>query len=262
MRELGIWERLVVGVAVLTFVVLLVLLGVSLAKADRFELGNLMVDFHLDSAPNKLPRHENAPIDFWGSAAFRTKDGSSPPKLRRMTFEIDRFGDVETRGLPACTRSKLEATTVARARKTCPGAIVGTGSGSAVVEFPEQPPIPARTPLTFFNGPRVGGDPTVIVHAYLTIPAPTTYVVPLRIERIRNGVYGFRIDSEVPPIAGGAGSITHFDFRFDRHWRYRGEKMSYLYARCETGRLQARIETEFSDGSEVSGTFIHRCQVR
>jgi hypothetical protein len=259
MKELGTWERLIVGSVIVAFIALF---GANLAKADRFGLGNLIVDFRLDSAPNKLPRHENAPIDFWGSADFRTRDGSTPPKLRRMTFEIDRYGAVETRGLPVCTRSNLEATTVAQARKLCPGAIVGTGSGSAIVEFPEQSPIPAHTPLTFFNGPRIAGDQTVIVHAHLTVPAPTTYLVLLRIERIQNGVYGFRVDSKIPPIAGGSGSITHFDFRFDRRWQHQGKEMSYLYARCETGRLQARIEAEFSDASEVSGTFLHRCQVR
>jgi hypothetical protein len=259
MRELRLWERLMVGLVIAGFVVLL---AVNVADGNRVALGNLIVDFHLDSAPNKLPRHENAPIAFWGSSSFSTRDGTTPPKLQRMTFEIDKFGKVETRGLPVCTRSELEATTVSRARETCRGAIVGTGTGRGIVEFPEQAPIPARSPLTFFNGPTVGGDPTLIIHAYLSIPAPTTYLVPVRIERIHNGVYGFRIETKIPPIAGGAGSITSFDFRFDRKWRYGGEKLSYIYARCTIGRLQARIETEFSDGSDLFGHFVHPCEVR
>lgn len=258
-REMGAWERLIVGSVILTF---LVLLGVNIAKAERFLAGNLVIDFHLDSAPNKLPRDENAPIDFWGSGDFATKDGTTPPKLERMVFEIDRFGALETRGLGVCPRARLEATTVAQARKRCSGAIVGTGTGAGIVEFPEQSPIPARTPLTFFNGPRTGGDPTLMVHAFLTVPVPTTYLVPLRIERIRNGVFGFRIESQFPPIAGGNGSITHFDFRMDRRWRHAGERLSYVNARCEIGRLQARFKAEFSDDSAVAGHFVHRCQVR
>ncbi len=259
MSKLKFWERLIVGSLIVGFIALL---AVNAAEAERFQLGNLIVDFHLDSAPTKLPRHENAPIDFWGSGDFKTEDGSTPPKLQEMTFEIDRFGDVETRGLPFCTQAKLTATTVSRAREVCRSAIVGTGAGAGIVEFPEQAPVPARTPLTFFNGPTVGGDPTIIVHAYLTVPVPTTYLVPLRIERIHNGVFGFRIQSKFPPIAGGYGSITHFDFRFDRKWRYQGEKLSYLYARCAIGRLQARFKAEFSDSSRVFGTFVDRCQSR
>lgn len=259
MKELGIWERLIVGSVILAFVALL---GVNIAKADRFALGNLIVDFQLNSAPESLPRHENAPIAFWGSGDFATRDGTTPPKLQRMIFEIDKFGKIETRGLHVCTRGRLEATTVSQARRKCRKAIVGTGTGRGIVEFPEQAPIPARTPLTFFNGPITGGDPTVIVHAHLTVPAPTTYLVPLRIERIRKGVFGFRIESDFPAIAGGYGSITHFDFRIDRKWQYRGRKLSYVYARCTIGRLQARFEVEFSDDTNVFGHFIHPCQVR
>lgn len=257
MSKFKLWERLIIGSLILGFIALL---GVNVAKAERFDLGNLIVDFHLDSAPAKLPRHELAPIDFWGSGDFGTKDGTTPPKLQEMTFEIDKFGAVETLGLPVCTQAKLRATTVSRARNVCQGAIVGAGTGAGIVEFPEQAPIPARTPLTFFNGPVVGGDPTLIVHAYLTVPVPTTYLVPLRIERIHKGIYGFRIQSKFPPIAGGYGSITHFDFRVDRKWRYRGKSTSYLYARCPIGHLQAKFEAEFSDSSKVSGTFVDRCQ--
>jgi hypothetical protein len=259
MRELKIGERMLVGLVITCFVALLV---VNVADGNRVSLGNLLVDFHLDSAPNKLPQHENAPIDFWGSAAFGTKDGTTPPKLERMTFEIDRFGKVETRGLPVCTQGELKATTVSQARGRCPGAIVGTGSGSVIIEFPEQTPLPAKAPLTFFNGPVIGDDPTLIIHSFLSVPVPTTYLMALRIERIRNGVYGFRIEAKIPPIAGGSGSITAFDFRFDRNWRYRGKRMSYIYARCAIGRLQARIETEFSDGSDLFGHFVHPCEVR
>jgi hypothetical protein len=238
------------------------LLLANTADGSRVVAGNLVVDFNLDSAPVKLPRHEDAPIAFWGSGSFHTKDGTTPPPLQEMTFEIDKFGHLETRGLPACSRQKLVATTAPQARKLCPGAIVGTGTGHGLVEFPEQAPIPAQTPLTFFNGPQIGDDPSLIVHAHLTIPAPTTYLIPLRIESIHRGVYGFRVESKFPPIAGGYGSVTSFDFRFDRKWQYKGEELSYTYARCPIGHLQARIETEFKDGTALFTHFVDPCQAR
>src|SRR6478736_6183747 len=106
MSELKLWERLVIGSLIIGFATLLAL---NLAKAEPFGIGNLLVDFDLDSAPNKLPRHEYAPIDFWGSGDFRTKDGTTPPKLQRMTVEIDRFGELDTRSLPTCTQAELKA---------------------------------------------------------------------------------------------------------------------------------------------------------
>jgi hypothetical protein len=246
----------------LALVAVSAVLAADALGTDRVIVGNLIVDFNLGSAPVKLPRHEDAPIKFWGSSKFQTRDGTTPPPLQRMTFEMDKFGHVETRGLPTCSRPKLEATTVPQARKLCPGAIVGTGTGRGIIEFPEQAPLPAQTPLTFFNGPRVGGDPSLIIHAHLTIPVPTTYLVPLRIERIQKGIYGFRIESKIPPIAGGYGSVTSFDFKVDRKWQAQGEELSYLYARCPIGRLQARIETQFGDGLELHSHFIDPCQAR
>jgi hypothetical protein len=253
------WER---GVAAVFVAGLLALLIVNTALGSRAVAGNLVIDFELDSAPDKLPRFENTPISFWGSGSFGTGDGSVPPPLQRMLFEIDKFGSLETRGLPKCTVAKLEATTAPQARQLCPGAVVGTGRGAAVIAFPEQAPLPASTPLTFFNGPKVGGDPTVIVHAHLTIPSPTTYLVPMRIEHIEKGVYGFRVESKIPPIAGGYGSITGFRFHMDRKWQFGDSELSYINARCQIGRLQARIETEFVDDTILRIHYVHPCQVR
>jgi hypothetical protein len=43
---------------------------------------------------------------------------------------------------------------------------------------------------------------------------------------------------------------------------YKGVRHSYVNARCETGRLQARGQFTFKDGTFLSGTFIRLCQVR
>ncbi|HEX6665403.1 MAG TPA: hypothetical protein VF081_02275 [Solirubrobacterales bacterium] len=222
-------------------------------------VGNLVFEFGFGSSPKALPAHENVPIKFWGSMRIGTKDGSIPAKIEHVDVELDKFGDVETRGLPTCSQAKLSATTTEQARRLCPGAIVGTGSGKGILAFPEQPPIDVTTPLTFFNGPQFGADPSVIVHAHLNIPAPTTYLVLLRVERIQNGIYGFRIASDVPRIAGGSGTITGFRFRIDREWKYKGREMHYLLARCPIGRLQAVLNASFDDGTLVRTHFIDPC---
>lgn len=262
MGEASWWERGVAAIFVAGLLALLIVNTAAGSLGTRVIGGNLVVDLDLSSTPDKLPRHEDAPIKFWGSGKFGTQDGTTPPPLESMNFEIDKFGHVETRGLPTCSIAKLEATTVPQARQLCPGAIVGTGTGRAIIEFPEQAPIPAQSPLTFFNGPRIGGDASVIVHAHLTVPAPTTYVVPLRIERIDRGIYGYRIESKFPAIAGGAGSVTGFDFRFERKWRFKGEELSYIYARCPIGRLQANVEARFTDGTALQGHLVEPCQAR
>ena len=46
--------------------------------------------------------------------------------------------------------------------------------------------------------------------------------------------------SQIPSIAGGAGSVTKFKLTIDRRFTYKGKKESYLTASCPTGRLLHR----------------------
>ena len=242
---------------------LIALLWGASAVATQIAAGNLVIDFGFGSAPKTLPADHDAPIKFWGHTNFRSRDGSAPAPVTEVVVEFDKFGHLETRGLARCNRAKLVATTPQQARSLCPGAIVGTGYGKAAVNFPEQGEITAGSPITFFNGPEIGGDPSVIVHAHLDVPAPTTYLVPVRIERIHKGIYGYRIEADVPPIAGGYGAPTDFRFNAGRDWKFHGKELSYVYARCPPSRvLRARIEAHFGVETELHGTFSDPCRVR
>lgn len=238
-------------------------LGVgAAAQAIELRVGKLIVITDGGFSPTTLPKRENAPIELHGYAKFRTIDGTRPSPLKRLVLEFDRHGEVETRGLPKCTEKKLVATTTKTARKLCPGAIVGTGFGTAVVELPEQGPIEASSALTLFNGPESHGNPSVIGHAHLDYPAPTTYVVPIEIERIDNGRYGFRTVADFPKIANDYGSPTYGRLKIGREWTYKGRTLSFANAHCADGRLQARGEFSFKDRSVLSGTLFRPCKAR
>lgn len=230
----------------------------------HLDAGNLVADLGMFFTPTKLPHTEYAAIKAGVFGKLRTKDGSVPPPLTHVDFEADKNSKIETRGLAVCTKGKLVATTPGKARRACADAIVGTGTGSGMVVFPEQAPIPASSPVTIFNGPPVDGDPTVIVHAHLTVPAPTTYLVAVRIERVNKGPIGYRISSDLPKIAGGYGSVMDFRFRLNRKWRYRGEELSYLNARCGVPgtHLLGHVGAQFADGTDVRGSLFASCQVR
>jgi hypothetical protein len=232
------------------------------ALAIRIQAGNIVVTGDGGFTPRALPKNVNAPITIFGHGKISTVDGTLPPVLKTIQFEFDKHGSVETIGLPICTAAKLQSTTVPQARKLCPGAIVGKGRGHAIVQFPEQAPIPVSSPITIFNGPRKGGDPTVLAHAYTTVPVPTTFVVPVRIETIHNGRYGYRVKATIPKIAGGFGVPISGSLRVGRRWTYKGREHSYVNARCADGRLQARGQFEFNDGTFMQGTFLKTCQVR
>ena len=243
-------------------VAVLVLVGAGSALALRLEVGNVVVVADGGFTPTTLPKKGFAPIELHGYGRFSTKDGTPPPVLERITIWFDKHGEVETRGLPICTPGKLAATTTKVARKLCPGAIVGTGFGKAVVYFPESRPIPASSPLTIFNGPRKRGNPTVLAHAHLTVPAPTTFVVPIEIQRVNNGRYGFKTVAKIPKIAGGYGVPIYGRLKIGREWTHRGKRLSYANAGCPDGRLQARGSFRFKDSTLLQGTLFSPCKSR
>jgi hypothetical protein len=242
--------------------VAVLLLAATAAYAFELRLGNLVIHGDGGFSPKALPRTHNAPITLHGGGRLSTVSGDLPPVLKTLTIEYDRHGSLETTGLPVCPPGKLQATTVAQARRACPDSIVGEGLGRAIVKFPEQAPIPISSPITIFNGPRVHGNPSVLGHAFTTVPIRTTFIVPIVIERVNHGVYGYRTEAKIPPIAGGYGIPIAGHLKIGRKWTYKGHRYSYVNARCETGRLQAKGEFTFSDGTFISGSIFKPCQVR
>jgi hypothetical protein len=261
----------------IAFAIVLGLL-VAAATANAFkvhvEVGNLVLDAEGDFAPKALPKFVNAPITTHGGGTLSTKTGELPPILDKFILEFDKHGALDTTGLAVCTQAKLVATDVPAARRACKEAIVGQGFGSAVVKFPEQGPIKVGSPITLFNGPKKGADNTIIAHAHLDYPGPTTFIVPIVIEKIHKGVFGYRVNVKIPKIAGGYGHPISGEAKVGRKWTYKGKKHSYINARCETGRFVVRGEFTFKSGPEESAvqmeeskeilnaTFLLPCKVR
>jgi hypothetical protein len=242
--------------------VAIAVLGAGTAVGLRLNLGNIVVVTDGGFTPKVLSKHRLTPISIHGYGRLSTLDGTLPPVLEHIVFWFDKHGAVQTRGLPVCPVRRLRATTTAQARRLCPGAIVGTGFGTAVVQFPESAPIRASSPITIFNGPRKHGNPTVLAHAHLTVPVPTTYLVPIEIQRVHDGRYGYKTDARIPRIAGGAGVPIYGRLSIGRKWTYRGHRMSYLNAYCPDGRLQAKGQFRFRDSTLMEGTFVKACKGR
>lgn len=236
-----------------------VLVAAASAAAIVLRAGNLVITTDGGFTPTTLPKKGYAPIKLHGFGNIATEDGSPPPILETVTIWFDKHGEVETRGLPVCTPGKLAATTVPQARKLCPGAIIGKGLGKAVVIFPEQPPIPASSAITLFNARPKNGNPVVLAHAHLTVPAPTTFVVPIEIEKVNAGRYGFKTVAKIPKIAGGSGIPLYARLKIGREWKYKGKTLSFANAGCPDGRLQAKAEFEFKDDTFLQGSVFKRC---
>ncbi len=238
--------------------------ALAMRDNDRIELraGDLIIVGHGGFRPETLPKHHDAPITIHGGGKLSTVSGELPPILETLTIEFDSHGAVDTTGLEVCTAGKLQATDVPAARRACPDAIVGKGFGSAVVALPRtgaDPGLLADHPLQRAQGARQRHGARPRLHHRSR--APTTFIVPVVIERIHKGVYGYRTKAKIPKIAGGYGHPISGNLTIGRKWTYKGKKHSYINARCETGHLQARGEFTFKDGTFLKGTFLRPCQV-
>ncbi len=244
-----------VGVLLVTSAALLA--GSSGAATVR--VGTLVLHADGGFEPRLLPKHGYAPIRFQGYGQIKTTDGSMPPALRHVKLEFDRDGLLTTTGLPVCPVAKLEGTTTAQARQRCHSAIVGSGHVGAVVDLLGLAQIDLRVPLTLFNGARRGGDPIVLGHARAPFPISETYIIVAPVERLQSGIYGYRSSFDIPPIAGGFGSLTRIDAKIGRLYRSRGRELSYVSARCSDYILQTRGLFDFADGTVISGSVFKSC---
>lgn len=239
----------------------LLLAGTAYA-AVRIVVGNIVIIADGGFSPKALPKNFDAPITLYGGGSLSTLDHTLPPILKTLTIDFDKHGSLQTIGLPICRKGQLTNTTAPQARAACPNAIVGKGFGKAIVQFPDSQPIPASSPITIFNGPKHGRDATVFAHAYTTIPVPTTFIVPVVIQKIHDGAYGYRTAATIPSIAGGYGHPVSGNLKIGRKWTYKGKKHSYVNARCANGHLGARAFFAFDDGTKLRGTFVKPCKVR
>lgn len=221
--------------------------------------GNICVSDDGGISPTKLPRHGTAPVTARLIAGVKSRDGSHPPALQSVRIDIDKTIAVDAVGLPTCRKSRLEATSSAVARRACGKAIIGSGEAEVEVAFPEQAPFRSSGPLLLFNGGVHGTTTTVLLHAYVDVPAPTAIVVKTTITRIHQGPYGMRIQARVPRIAGGAGSVTHFKLKVGRRYTYKGRSKSFLEAGCPTGTWRVKGHAEFSDGTALGLTHLFSC---
>jgi hypothetical protein len=242
----------------LTAIVLL--LVAAMADAAMVRVGRIVLRADGGFTPQSLPRHAFAPISFRGHANVESTDSQPVPALRTFRLEFDRDGRLTTKGLPVCTPAKLAGTTPEAARRICGKAMVGSGTVAASLSDPGLRGVMLRSPLSLFNGPRIGGNATVIAHARAIVPRPQTYVVVITIERT-HGAFSYRASGEVPEFAEGTGSLIHLEAEVGRRYRAGGVKRSYVSARCSDSIFETRGRFEFRDpeATVIEGSVFKAC---
>jgi hypothetical protein len=244
-------KHLVITMA-LGALVALTVAGIAAAeKPVKVRAGNLELTFNGGFTPKALSKTKLTPITLTVSGDVKTVDGTHPPALKEFNVQTDKNGAIDVKGLPVCTASKLQSQDTKHAEAICKSAIIGSGQATAEIAFPEQAPIPAKSKIIAFNGGFKGGVTTLYIHAYLTVPTPAAIVTTVKVKKIHAGRYGLEAKSSIPKIAGGSGSVTHFNLTIN--------KKGVLSAKCPDGKLQAHGTAVFSDGTRASAEVIRTC---
>ena len=243
------------------------LLGASLADAELVERGNLFVKFAGGISPTNLPRHDHAPIGVRVDGTVRTLSGERPPALRWISIGINRGGRIETRGLPTCRRSQIEAVSSAQALEACGPALVGSGRYVAGVAFPEQDTFPLQGKILAFNA-TVDGERAILAHVYGRKPFPNSRTFVFHI-REGSGTFGTVLTAALPVALNRNGYLKRIILNLRRDFVYRGRRRSYLSAACgapagtNLGVFPfVRVGMTFADGRKLASTLIRSCTVR
>jgi hypothetical protein len=233
--------------------------GLALAaggeKPTVVTAGNVVLTINGGVTPKALPKNKLAPITLRIEGGIATTDGSQPPALKEVIVDTDKHGTINAAGVPVCKSSKIQATDTTHAEAACRSAIVGKGKTTVRVAFPESTPFDATGPLVVFNGGTRGGVTTLYIHAYVSVPTPTAIVTTVKVKKEHRGPYGERSIATIPTIAGGDGSVTHFELTID-HPKYR----DYLEAECASGKFVAQAESIFANGTRIKGGIVRTCK--
>jgi hypothetical protein len=168
-----------------------------------------------------------APVSVQGSVRFQSCSATQSP-LTEAVIEIDKNLAIDTTGLSACTRSQLETIDTSVSRQACDKAIVGKGSATIRTASPQ--PKATDIPVNFYNGRARAGTATLFMAGEASVPAPSEFLVAIKVRGLDQGPYGLQAVAKLPPITDGY--LTALDFDLARSFYFEGAKRSFLAAKC------------------------------
>jgi len=190
-----------------------------------------------------------------------------PPPLRNVTIALNRAGVLDTRGLPTCSKGRLEGSTSSQALASCSDALVGRGRYRARTTFPETPPQPTVGTILAFNA-KLHGRQAIMGQVHSVTPVNSTSVIVFEIKH-PSGTFGTVLSGRVPSALSKYSYLKRISLRLQRTYSYRGKSHSYLSAPCSApaGLSKAsfpfvKASLSFADGRTLSATLTRTCKVR
>jgi len=183
-----------------------------------------------------------------------------PSPAVHATIDFDKNAKLYTKGLPTCDPAKLQSQSTEVAEQVCGKAKIGGGIAFAFLKVGTTVYNVEQT-VTAFNGVPKGGKPVVLLHTYGTTPVQTSIVLSGPVSNYNKEGYGPRLDLEIPLIAGGTGVLKEFQVKIDKKWRFKGEKRSFISAKCPNSKkLKTRGKFTYRDGVSLTAFAKQSCK--
>jgi hypothetical protein len=225
--------------------------AIASAVQTTLRAGNLVVTFGGSTSPKALSKKNYTPVTTNVFGKISTSDGTHPSALRQVDFDIDKDVKINVKGFPSCKSGELTARDTKAAMRVCGDAVLGSGVAHIEVAFPEQKPILVTSPITVFSGGESGGKVKLLIHVFITVPAPAAIVTDVTIKRKGSGISSV---SKIPVAAGGSGSAIDFKFKLGKTYSYKGKKVGYFEAKCPDGVFKANVKKIlFKNEAKVPG---------
>lgn len=208
-------------------------LAVGLAGAEQNGRPGVLVSFDGSFAPRDLSRERFSPVSISLQGSVQGTDGQLPPPIGRIDIDFGSNASLTTTGLPSCRRSELVASDLEHAMDVCGPALVGKGKVTAILEFPDGIPHEVDAHLLAFNGR--AREPNAVVWALVSPYRPalaTSFILPFYLQGIPSGTFGHRIRAPVFHNPARFWRLSEFSVTLGHRYAHRGEKRSYLNARC------------------------------
>jgi hypothetical protein len=250
---------LIVGLVVAALVALVASVATAGEPVTGADGNSQSIDVKI--APKKLSKTKLTPASLEVTTKVTTSNPTGVPSpATRVVVDFDKNARLYTKGLPTCTAAQLQNTSTEVAEQACSKAKIGSGRAAALLPVGTKI-FPVQQVVTAYNGAPQGGRPTVLLHTYGTTPIQTTLILNGVISNYNKEGYGPRLDVEVPLLAGGAGALLEFNVKIDKKFSYKGEKRSFISAKCPNSKkLKARGAFTFKDGETITAFSKQSCQ--
>ncbi len=225
-------------------VLALVFSASAFAKPHTIRAGNLFLMDDGGISPSKLPKHEPGP----GLGPYRREDRDHrrqpPARGRDPEHRLRQDHPGERQGPAGLQAGKARGPLRPPSREEgVPRRDRRLRRGRGRSRLPRTGAVRRQGPHRPLQRRSQGRHHALFVHAYVAVPAPTAVVARVRLTRINRGHYGIHTVSEIPKIAGGAGSVTAFRIAIDR-------------------RFTSGVERELPDGQLSDRDLLHRREIQ